>query len=89
MKIVFFVKIVPCFFGYKIRVFSFKTIPKNLDPSYKMDLDLWGLFRKGRTHITVKFHRIDLVKCSHSREGKTASYSRINMVNSKTQYLDL
>ena len=26
----------------------------------------------------VKFHRTDIVICSHSREGKTLSYSRIN-----------
>ena len=43
------------FFSYKIeffpskRVFSFQNNPKNLDPSYKMDLDLWELFRKGKT----------------------------------------
>ena len=29
-------------FGYK-TVFSFQNDPKNLDPSYKMDLDLWNL----------------------------------------------
>ena len=28
------------FLRYKI-FFSFKNNPKNLDPSYKMDLDLW------------------------------------------------
>ena len=38
-----------------------KTIPKNLDPSYKMDLDLLGLFRKGKTcFIAKKTHGIDL-----------------------------
>ena len=36
-----------------------------------------GLFRKGKTSIIAKFHRTDLVICSHSREGKTPSYSRI------------
>ena len=30
--------------------------------------------------IIAKFHKTDLVICSHSREGKTLSYSRINMV---------
>ena len=29
-----------------------------------------GLFRKSTIHIIAKFHRTDLVICSHSREGK-------------------
>ena len=29
------------FFGYKMELFSFQNNPNNLDPSYKMDLDLW------------------------------------------------
>ena len=28
--------------------FSFPNNPKNLDPSYKMDLDFLGLFRTGK-----------------------------------------
>ena len=39
-----------------------------------------GLFRKGKNLIITKFHRTDLVICSHSREGKIPSYSQINMV---------
>ena len=39
------------------------------------------MFRKGKTHIRAKFHRIDLVICSHSREGKTLSYSRIDTLS--------
>ena len=31
----------PYFFSDKTELFSFKNNPKNLDPSYKMDLDLW------------------------------------------------
>ena len=31
----------PYFFSYKSEIFSFKHNPKNLDPFYKMDLDLW------------------------------------------------
>ena len=31
---------VPYFFGYKTEFFSFQNNPKDLDPSYKMDLDL-------------------------------------------------
>ena len=50
--------------------FLLKKIPKNLDPSYKMDLDLWDLFRKGKTRILAKFHRTELAICSDSREGK-------------------
>ena len=40
-----------------------------------------GLFRKGKTYIIAKFHRTDLVICSHSREGKTPSYSQMNTVD--------
>ena len=57
------------FFGYKMEFFSFQNKPKNLDPSYKMDLDLLGSFRKGENHIISQFHRTVLVTCSHSREG--------------------
>ena len=28
-------------FGYKTELFFFLKNPKDLDPSYKMDLDLW------------------------------------------------
>ena len=35
---------------------------------------------KGKTHITAKFQRGDLVICSHSGEVKTPFYSRINRV---------
>ena len=31
-----------------------------------------GLLRKGKTDIKAKFHKSDLVICSHSREGKTS-----------------
>ena len=34
----------------------------------------------GKTHITAKLHRTDLVMCTHFREGKTLSYSGINTV---------
>ena len=40
-----------------------------------------GLFRKAKTHIRAKFHWTDLVIYSHSREGKTLSYSRINRIS--------
>ena len=61
----------PYFFSNKSEIFSFQNNPKNLDPSYKTDLDLWDCFRKGKTRIIAKFLRTDLVICSHSREGKT------------------
>ena len=51
---------------------------KNLDPSYKTNLDLWDYL--GRLKLIAKFHWTDLVICSQSREGKTPSYSQINMV---------
>ena len=38
---------------------SFQNNPKNLDPSYKVDLSL-GLFKKGKTHIIAKFQGTDL-----------------------------
>ena len=64
-----------------IRGFSFQNNAKNLDPSYKMALDLRDcLGRKGKILITAKFHMTDLVIRGHSREGKTPSYSRINTV---------
>ena len=34
-------KDLPYFFGYKTELFSFQNNPKDLDPSYKTDLDLW------------------------------------------------
>ena len=62
--------LLPYFFGYKTELFDSKTKLKDLDLSYKMDLDLWlGLFRRSKT-IIAKFHRTDLVICSHSVKGK-------------------
>ena len=29
-----------------------------------------GLFRKGKTRITAKLQRADMIICTHSREGK-------------------
>ena len=60
------------FFGYK-TVFSFQNNPKDLDPSYKMDLDLWDCL--GGMKLIAKFHRTDLVICSHTREGRTCLIS--------------
>ena len=44
----------PCFFGYKTRVSTFQNNPKNLDPSYKLDLDFSGLFWQEKTHLTAE-----------------------------------
>ena len=37
---------VPYFFGYKSDIFSFLNNPKNLDSSYKRNLDLWDCLGK-------------------------------------------
>ena len=64
----------------------FQNNSKDLDPSYKTDLDLWDCLgrvdclEKGKTGTIAKFHRADLVICSDSRHGKTLSNSRINMI---------
>ena len=68
------------FFGCKTKFFSFQNNPKNLDPSYKMDLDLWDRLGRVKLVIPQKFQKTDLVVCSFSREGKTLSCSRINTV---------
>ena len=39
-----------------------------------------GLVRKGKTLTIAKFYRTNIVIFSHSREGRTLSYSQINMV---------
>ena len=53
----------------KQSFFPSKTIPKNLDWSYKMDLGLWDCL-EGKTCISLLFHRADIVICSLSREWK-------------------
>ena len=37
---------IPYFFSYKTEFFSFRNNPENLDPSYKMDLDLWDCLER-------------------------------------------
>ena len=51
----------PYFFGYKTEFFSFQNNPKDLDPSYKTDLDLWDCLGMGKIGIIARFHRTDLV----------------------------
>ena len=41
----------PYFFGFKTEFFFLTKNSKDLDPSYKMDLDLWDYF--GRVELVV------------------------------------
>ena len=41
----------PYFFGYKTGFFSFQNNPKVLDPSCKMDLELWHCL--GRVELVL------------------------------------
>ena len=74
---------IPYFVDYKTELFSFQNNPKDLDPSCKMDLDLWDCLGREKIGIIAKFHRTDLVICSHSIGTKPPSYSQINMVYCK------
>ena len=40
------------FFGYKTEFFPVPNNPKNLDPSYKTDLDIWGSL--GRVKLVLE-----------------------------------
>ena len=42
---------IPYFFDYNTEFFSFQNSPKDLDPSYKMDLDLWDCL--GRVKLVL------------------------------------
>ena len=42
---------VPYFFGYKTEFFSLPNNPINLDPSDKMDLDIWDC--SGRVKLVL------------------------------------
>ena len=39
------------FFGYETKFFSFQNNSKNLDPSYKTDLDFWDCL--GRVELLI------------------------------------
>ena len=75
-------------YGLTVRIplvirqfFSFQNNPKNLDLSYKMDLDLLDLWDcLGRIKLIAKFHRTDLVIFGYSRGGKTPSYSQMHTI---------
>ena len=47
------------FFAYKTEFFSFLNKPKNLDPSYKKDLDLWDCL--GRVKLLLQQNFIGLI----------------------------
>ena len=49
----------PYFFGYKTGVFSFQNNPKDLDPSFKTDLDLWDCL--GRVKLVILQNIIGLI----------------------------
>ena len=42
---------IPYFFDYKTEFLSFQNNPKDLDPSCKTDLDLWGCL--GRVKLVL------------------------------------
>ena len=44
------------FFIYKTEFFSFQNNPKTLDPSFKMDLDLWDCLGRVKLvlHVYIK-----------------------------------
>ena len=50
----------PYFFDYKMVFFSFQNNPKNLDPSYKTDLDLWDCL--GRVKPVLQQNFIGLIR---------------------------
>ena len=50
---------IPYFFGYKTKFFSFQNKPKDLDPSCKMDLDLWDCL--GRVKLVLLQNFIGLI----------------------------
>ena len=41
-----------CSLRYMTDFYSFKNNPKNLDPSYKMDLDLWDCLEGSNLYYT-------------------------------------
>ena len=53
-----------------MEFFSIQNNAKDLDPSYKMDLDLCDCQGRVKTLIIAKYHKTDVVICSHSIEGK-------------------
>ena len=50
---------IPYFFAYKTECFSFQNNPKNLDLSYKMDLDLRDCL--GRVKLVLQQNCIGMI----------------------------
>ena len=46
-----FIKL-PYFFGYKTGLFSFQNNSKNLDLSYKTDLDIWDCLERVNSYYS-------------------------------------
>ena len=51
---------VPYFFDYKMEFYSFLNSPKNLDPSYKMDLDIFDCL--GRVKLVFYQNFIGMIE---------------------------
>ena len=47
------------FFSYKTEIFFLQNNPKDLDPSYKTDLDLWDCL--GRVKLVLQQNFIGLI----------------------------
>ena len=54
----------PYLFGYKTEFVYFLNNPKNLDPSYKMDLDLWDCLNNPKNLDPSYKMDLDLWDCS-------------------------
>ena len=62
-----------CLLPYFLLIRQCFFLPKQSQKSRSVFSDgsrYLGLFRKGKTRITAKLHRTDLIICTHSREGK-------------------
>ena len=66
-------KYVLCFFGHKTLSFPFQNHPKNLNLSFKTDLDFLGLFWKRKPHYKAELHKTDL----HISENFRKVHSRL------------
>ena len=51
------------------RIFSLPKQPKDLDPSYKTDLDFLDCFRRQTSHLIAYLYKTDLDIRGHSRDG--------------------
>ena len=69
---------IPYFFVYKMELFSFPNNSKNLEPSYKTDLDIWDCL--GRVKLVLQQICVRLIPLFVLilELGKPAFYSRIN-----------